>query len=240
VKGRLHPNGGSLQQPRRQAVSPRSKPRLTGWRLNLPALGLILVFAVIGYGGANVLSFERLKGRLDSLRGPSIDSMLGPISAWKDTPGVAGLARRLALNVVVAETPADITGVENALDDVLTASPTAADTWQTRVAYLQARGSTERVLASFRMSALTGSHEPFALVERAGFGLEHWSELPEAERRIIIRDVVQALGSGLLADGDDRYRAILAEKSKTERDGIRSTFIAAGLGRKDVLKALGL
>jgi hypothetical protein len=227
-------------------VSPRTKPRLAGWTLNLPALGFILVFAVTVYGGANVLGFERLKGQLDSLRGPSIDSMLRPVSAWKDTPGVAAPARRLALNVVVAETPADLAGVEKALDDVLTASPTAVDAWQARVGYLQARGAPmERVLVSFRMSALTGSHEAFAMVERASFGLEHWSELPEAERRIVIRDVqgtvlLPDLQYGRADDPDTRYRAILAEKSETERNDIRGTLIAAGLGRKDILKALGL
>src|SRR5262249_44612706 len=191
VKGRLHPNGGSLQQSRRPVVSPKTRPRRTGWTLNLPAFGFILIFAVTAYGGATILGFERLKGRLDSLRGPSIDSMLGSISAWKDSPAVAARARRLALDVVVAETPADLSGVEKALDDVVKESPTTVDAWQARVGYLQARGAPrERVVASFRMSALTGSHQGFAMVDRASFGLEHWSELPEAERRTVVRDLL--------------------------------------------------
>jgi hypothetical protein len=206
------------------------------------------VFAVTAYYGANIVAFERLNARLDSPRGPSIDTLLGPISAWKHTPGsawkhtpgIAARARRVALNVVLTETPADIAGVESALDDIVMESPASVDTWQARAAYQQARGAPiERSLASFRMSALTGSHEGYVMVERASFGLEHWSELPEVDRRIVMRDV---LGTVLLPElgRGTQYRAILVNKSEAERDEIRTTFTASGLGSKDILEALGL
>jgi hypothetical protein len=241
VEGSLHPKGGSLQQSRRRTVTPRSQSRhTTRWTLNLLALGCVLVFAITAYNGAAIVRFELLKARLDSLRGSSIDSMLQPILAWKNTPGVAVRARRLAFAVVVAETPADLSGVETALNDLVKEAPTAVDAWQARVDYLQARRAPmERVLASLRMSALTGSHEGFAMVERASFGLEHWSELPEADRGAIIRDV---LGTVLVAElgRGTRYRMVLAEKSELERQDIKATFIASGLGSKQILEALGL
>ena len=240
MEGRLHPKGGSLRQPRHPTVTPTSQSPRTRWTLNLPALGCILVFAITAYNGANIVRFELLKGRLDSLRGSSIDSMLRPITAWKNTLGVAVRARRLAFEVVVAETPADLSGVEKVLEDVVKESPMAVDAWQPRVGYLQARGAPrERVLASFRMSALTGSHEGFAMVDRASFGLEHWSELPEVDRRTIIRDVLDTVLVPEISPGT-RYRMVLAEKSEVERHDIKATFIASGLGSKQILEALGL
>jgi hypothetical protein len=238
VKAPFHPKGGSLKQglPR---IPPRTQPRPTGWTLNLSALGFLLAFAVTAYGGANILAFERLKGRLDSLRGPSIDSMLGPISAWQHTWGVAARARRLALDVVLAETPADITGLESAVDEVVKASPTSIDAWQGRAAYRRARGAPmESVLASFRMSALTGSHEGYWMTQRAIFGLEHWTELPEADRRIVIRDLLAT--ARLPEIGTDPYSQIVTQKSQAERDDIRAAATQSGLGTQGLLQALGM
>jgi hypothetical protein len=215
----------------------RTEPRATGRILNLPALGLLVVFAVAAYGGANIVAFERLPGWVRSAAWQPVDSLLAPILTWKNTTGVATQARTLVRDIVLVRTPGDTAAIENALREVAMASPTSVAAWQPLVSYQAARGiPMERVLVAFRMSVLTGSHEGYYMTQRAKFGLEYWSELPEVDRRIAIRDLV-----GSATDfGPDRYRNIVASKSQAERDEIRAAVMASGRDSKALLQALGL
>jgi hypothetical protein len=94
----------------------------------------------------------------------------------------------------------------------------------------------ERVLPGFRMSVLTGSHEGYYMSERVAFGLDYWTELPEEDRRTVIRDLVGSASEF----GPDRYRDIVAGKSQGERDEIRAAITASGRGSKALLQALGI
>jgi hypothetical protein len=93
----------------------------------------------------------------------------------------------------------------------------------------------EHVLAGFRMSVLTGSHEGYYMAQRAMFGLQHWSELPEEDRRTVIRDIVGSASEF----GPDRYRYIVAAKSQPEREEIRAAIIDTGRASEAMLQALG-
>jgi hypothetical protein len=222
----------------------RTEPRLTGRTVSLPALGLLVVFAVAAYGGANIIAFERLPGWVSSAPGQSVDRLSGPISTWKNTTGVATRARTFVRDIILAKTPGDTAAIENALDEVAKASPTSVAAWQAIVAYEAARSAPmERMLAAFRMSALTGSHEAYYMARRAIFGLEHWTDLTEADRGTVVRDL---LGSAELLwreefwISSDSYRKIIAGKSPAERDDIRAAVMASGRGTKGLLQALGL
>jgi hypothetical protein len=83
------------------------------------------------------------------------------------------------------------------------------------------------------MSALTGSHEGYYMAQRAKFGLQHWSELPDEDRRIVVRDLV----GSVTEFGFDRN--VLTGKSQMERDEIRAAVIASGRASKPLLQALG-
>ena len=214
--------------------------RSTGRTVSITALGFVLVFAITAYAGAHIVAFESLAVRFKNVRGQQIE-VLRPVSAWRNTDGVAKRARRLALDLVRAETPDDAAAIENAVDEVIKASPTSVASWQARVAYQQAHGTPiEDVLAAFRMSALTGSHEGLYMMQRAIFGLEHWSELPEADRRTVMRDVRATALNHDLGRRGERYRAILGQKSETERVDIRTALSAPGLATEEILQALGL
>ena len=212
----------------------RTEPRPTGRILNLPALGFLVVFAVVAYGGANIVAFERLPGWVRSSPGQPVDSLAGPISTWKNTTGVATRARTLVLDIILAKTPGDTAAIENALDEVAKASPASVTAWQARAALsASSRRSDGTCPSGFRMSVLTGSHEGYYMTQRVKFGLEYWSELPEVDRRTVIRDLV---GSATDAQfGPDRYRNIVAKKSQAERDDIRAAVMASGRGSKDAL-----
>jgi hypothetical protein len=145
------------------------------------------------------------------------------------------------LDLIVADTPHDNAAIEGALGEIAAASPTSTAAWLSLAETRKALGAPmESVLAAFRMSSLTGSHEGYFMMQRASFGLLHWSELTEEARRIAIRDIVSSVG--LVADyhPEGRYRKIIAGKSEIERDNIRAALLASGLATADVLRALGV
>jgi hypothetical protein len=197
----------------------RTERRQTGWTSSVSALGLLLVFAVTAYAGANMVAFYGW--------------VAGSVSAWKNTNGIATQARTLAFELALAR-PGDTAVIDDALDEIVKASPASVAAWQLRAAYQAAHGGPmERVLPGFRMSVLTGSHEGYYMAQRAKFGLEHWSELPEADRHTVIRDLV----GSVTEFGFDRN--IVAGKSLAERDEIRAAVIASGRASKALLQALG-
>jgi hypothetical protein len=226
----------------RASMPLKTTRRSTGRTLSITALGFVLVFAITAYAGAHIVAFEGLAARVNSLPGEQMHTALPPVSVWRNTDGVAKQARRLALDIVRAETPDDAAAIENAVDEVIKASPTSVAAWQARVVYQQAHDApTERMLPAFRMSALTGSHEGYYMMQRAIFGLEHWSELAEVDRRTVMRDLRStALHWDFDLRGGERYRAILGEKSEAERVDIRTALSASGLATEEILQALGL
>jgi hypothetical protein len=118
-------------------------------------------------------------------------------------------------------------------------SPTSTATWLALAEVRLARNDPkERMLAAFRMSALTGSHEGFFMMRRAVFGLEHWTDLPDPDRRIVVRDLLATVGPAHRFE--TRYRRVLAAKSEAERDDIRAALTASGLATKDALQLLGI
>jgi hypothetical protein len=209
-------------------------------RLSPAALGLFVVFGLAAYGGANILGFEALSDRVWFGSNQPKESALASVSGWTTTNSVATVARNLMLDIVMSETPQDLPAIEEAIEGLAVASPTSTAIWEGLAEIRKARGeSMESVLAAFRMSALTGSHEGYFMMQRAMFGLKHWNELPEQDRSTVARDMLLSIGP---ADGRPlaRYREILATKPAAERDSIRSALFASGLASSRVLEALGV
>jgi hypothetical protein len=233
----LSPEGGSVDKPSPDSIPPRTELHPIARALDLSVILLFVTFSIIAYHGVSIISYERLERRVDGLAGSSTESILGLVSGWKQTAGVATRARNLALEIILAEDPANGVAIEDALDEVVKASPTSTAAWQARAAYQRARGAPmERVLPGFHMSVLTGSHEGYYMAQRAMFGLEHWTELPEEDQRTVIRDLV---GSAM-EFGPDRYRYIVDGKTQAERDEIRAAIIASGHSSRALLQALGI
>jgi hypothetical protein len=199
----------------------------------------LVAFGVTAYGGAELVAVQ---GLTDRVRAGSTDEsrLLKPlVSSWEDVTGVATRARSLSLDLVLAETPDDNAAIENALNEMAETSPTSTATWLALAEVRLARNEPkERMLAAFRMSALTGSHEGFFMMRRAVFGLEHWTDLPDGDRRIVVRDLLATVEPAYRFEV--RYRGLLAAKSEAERDDIRAALTASGLATKDLLQSLGI
>src|SRR6266536_3941979 len=219
---------------------------MAGRNLNPSAVGLFVLFGVAVYGGAELVSFETVATPLIAdvaakRATQPIDSSMQPfVSTWADVTGVATRARRLSLQIVLTEAPQDTAALEQAMSQLAENSPTMVLAWLALAETRAARDAAmESVLAAFRMSALTGSHEGYMMMHRAIFGLEHWTELPEPDRRTVIRDVLATVSLWDLGREGRLYRNIMAAKSAAERDDIRTALIAAG-ATKTALQALGV
>jgi hypothetical protein len=202
------------------------------------------VFLVTAYVGANVIGFAQLEGRLSGEKAASAasanqHSVSEALASWKNTDGVAAQARSLSLDVVLVDTPGNKGAIDNALRELAAGSPTSVAAWQALATFRKISGAPiESVLAAFRMSALTGSHEGYFMRLRAMFGLEYWSELPERERQIAIQDLVKTVDERFV--GGDLYRAVLQNKTQTQREEIKAALMASGLPSQRVLQALAL
>jgi hypothetical protein len=216
----------------------------TGQIFRPSVLGLGLVFLVTAYVGTNIIGFGQLERRLSgekaaSAANPNQHSVAEALASWKNTDGVAARARSLTLDVILIDTPGNKGAIDNALGEVAAGSPTSVAAWQALATFRKISGAPmESVLAAFRMSAITGSHEGYYMKLRAMFGLEYWSELPEHERQIAIRDIVKTLNDTFV--GPDLYRGILQKKTQTQREEIKAALMASGLPGQRVLQALAL
>jgi hypothetical protein len=236
-----HPKGGSLDK---FAVALRGLLRITGSvaRLIRPGtIGLCLIFATTAYWGVEIVRFERLNdqvGRAEDASPEAADGLLESVAAWKDMPGVASRARGTALGIVLNH-PTSVAAVAHALFDVAEASPTSSAAWESLAEIEAVRGDDmDHVLDAFRMSALTGSHEGAVMKQRALFGLKHWTELPQQDRDVVVRDIAATAGVPQLSPQD--YRKIFEVKSDAEREQIRAALTAVGFDSKPFLKTLGL
>jgi hypothetical protein len=227
-----------MDHPSQSTTQGSVAPRI----LNLSAFVLLLLFAVAAYCGADILRFEALRNRIWlSPSDEPLARVLDSVSPWTNVSVVATPARSFMLDLIVADTPHDNAAIEGALGEIAAASPTSTAAWLSLAETRKALGAPmESVLAAFRMSSLTGSHEGFFMRQRANFGLLNWSALPEEARQIAIRDIVSSVGSAADYHPEGSYRKIIAGKSEVERDSIRAALLASGLATKDVLQALGM
>jgi len=217
---------------------------LVGRILSPSAFGLCLVFGVTAYVGAEFLTFDTFADQVQAiLAAPPTTSTASVIdqtalSRWANVSGTSGEARELLLAVTRAESPDDYRAIEQAISEAAAASPGWDSEWQALTEARLASGAPlDSVLAAFRMSDLTGSHEGPAMLQRAVFGLDHWTELPAADRRIVVRDLLATMSDKNL---ERRYRDLLAAKPEPLRDDIRATLAGSGLATPQSLQALGL
>jgi hypothetical protein len=214
-------------------------------QLNASAIVIALVCIVTAYSGVKLCVFLHGVGEtVAALDTPSeseaqlaTTAAMAFVARWKDVAGAADSARRLGLGVVKAEMPNDKAALETLLSNVVENSPTSDTIWQDIAEIRQARGrSVDAVLTAFRMSVLTGSHEGAGMIRRAIFGLEHWKDMPEPDRRTVVRDLLATISSDVKPQ--ERYRQILAAKPELERDAVRAAILESGIATRGALEAL--
>jgi hypothetical protein len=217
---------------------------VVGRILSPSAFGLCLVFGVTAYAGAEFLTFDthadQVQAMLAAPRTATTANVVdkSALSRWTSVSGTSGEARELLLAVIRTESPDDNGAIEQAISEAAEASPAWDSEWLALTeARLASGASFQSVLAAFRMSDLTGSHEGPAMIQRAVFGLDHWAQLPAVDRRIVVRDLLASMSDEHV---ERRYRDLLAAKPGPLRDDVRDALAASGLATPQSLQALGL
>jgi hypothetical protein len=202
------------------------------------------VFGVTAYVGAEFLSFETHADQVQAMlaappAAPTASVVdKSALSQWANVSGTSGEARELLLAVTRTESPDDYRAIERAISETAEASPAWDSEWLALTeARLASGASFQSVLAAFRMSDLTGSHEGPAMIQRAVFGLDHWAQLPAADRRTVVRDLLATMSDEHV---ERRYRDLLAAQPGSLRDDVRGALAASGLATPQVLQSLGL
>lgn len=205
-------------------------------------VGMCLLFGAASYAGTQLFAYERVSDLMAEKltadrRTASQNTDKSSLLQWTTSSGVSGYARALWLGIMRVETPENYNAIERALINTIEVSPTSAADWQ-ELAEIRAQNGAafDSVLAAFRMSHLTGSNMGGLMIRRAIFGLQHWTRMPPAERRIVVRDLLATVGP----KAGRRYQDILGQKSFGERDDIRAALAASGLASLPVLQSLGL
>jgi hypothetical protein len=209
--------------------------------LSPTAAVIALAGLIAAYSGAELVLFSQDFNRVAEFDFSSEASCQVPtcglatrsfVENWKDTPGVGDMARTLSLSLARAQSPENPVAVEAAGSEIVGHSPTWAAAWQDLAEARMANGAEmQSVLAAFHMSDITGSHYVSTMVRRAVFGLEHWADLPDVERQIVVRDVARTAGD---PNVKPRYRTILEQKPESERDEIRLALTKSGLDLPEV------
>ena len=102
--------------------------------------------------------------------------------------------------------------------------------------------STEDVLASLRLSMLTGPNEAYIMVKRGVFGVSLWESLSPDLKSRVTNDLAPMLFPRSPAEGAESGKlvALLSTKPEPVRQEIREALLATGLSPKEIERGLGL
>jgi hypothetical protein len=93
------------------------------------------------------------------------------------------------------------------------------------------------VLASLKLSMLTGPNEGYIMVERGFFGVSLWESLsPDLKRRVAIDLAAEELTG---YEKTQKFRAVLSAKPPSVRSEVRDALLETGLSPKKIEQRLG-
>jgi hypothetical protein len=159
------------------------------------------------------------------------------VNTWGAVPGVASKALQVGLTDEV--NPSDMMVAyrrREILSEMLSIKPLSSMDWLSLSAMrLVTDQSTEDVLASLKLSMLTGPNEAYIMVKRGVFGVSLWEQLSPDLKSRVAYDLAPILFPRTPAQGAEsgKLRALLSAKSEPVRKEIRETLLATGLSPKD-------
>ena len=99
----------------------------------------------------------------------------------------------------------------------------------------------EDVLASLKLSMLTGPNEGYVMAERGVFGVSLWESLSPDLKSRVARDLVLALFPRNRIEGEasGKLRAVLSAKPERVRKELREALLTTGLSPEKIEQKLG-
>ena len=156
------------------------------------------------------------------------------IDTWTAVPEVASAALREKLKeeINIAD-PKAANGRGETFSSILSIGPSSSLGWLS-LSGLQwvTHQPQDRVLASFRLSTLTGPNEGYAMGERGVFGVSLWESLSPDLKRGVVSDLAGA-------EMNQKFRTVLSAQPVGVRNELREALLATGLSPKEIEARLG-
>jgi len=185
------------------------------------------------FQGARVTAFAIADMRLDASQ-----DRAAQLAGWRNTLGVANLARDPGRFVLKLQDTDQFSRREQALADYLAVRPMTAAAWLEMAQLRYTMGQpAARSIEAFSLAQLTAPYEGNVMAGRALLGPLLWDNLADEDKRRTVRDLALAPFS---PPDYFRAQALLRAKPKPIREEIRNGVLALDSRPEDRLDMLGL
>jgi len=158
------------------------------------------------------------------------------IHKWSAVPGIASAALQSGLTEQIDPSdPKAANSRREALSAILSIKPLSSMDWLSLsgMQFLTDQ-PMDQVLASLRVSRLTGPNEGYVMAKRGVFGASIWEDLsPDLKRHAAMDLAVEEMPDV------GRFRTVLSTKSEVVRNELRAAILATRLSPKEVEQRLG-
>jgi hypothetical protein len=205
---------------------------------------LLTAIALIAMSGLSVAQGWRIVHfSLATMNIDSSEKRAEITNAWRAVPGLASIALQADLTDEINPSDMMVAYRRRAiLSELLSIRPLSSMDWFSLSGMQLATDQPMKdVLASLKLSMLTGPNEASVMTKRGVFGVSLWESLaPELKSRVAY-DLSPTLFPRSPAEGAEHgeLRAALSAKPEHVRKEIREALLATGLSPKEIEQRLG-
>ena len=217
------------------------QPRWWQMRASIRLLTAIALIAISGFSVAQGWRIVRFS--LATMNIDSSEKRAEIVNTWRTTPSVASKALQAGLTDEI--NPADTMLAyrrREVLSEILLIKPLSSMDWFSLSGMQLATDQPMKdVLASLKLSMLTGPNEASVMTKRGVFGVSLWESLSPDLKSRVAYDLSPTLFPHSPAEGAEggKLRAALSAKPEHVRKEIREALLATGLSPKEIEQRLG-
>ena len=208
------------------------------------SIRLLTAIALIAMSGLSVAQGWRIVHfSLATMNIDSSEKRAEITNTWRAVPGLASIALQADLTDEI--NPSDMMAAYRRREILSATSFDQAivfvDWFSLSGMQLVTNQSMEDVLASLKLSMLTGPNEGYVMTKRGVFGVSLWESLSPDLKSRVAYDLGPTLFPRSPAEGAEsgKLRAVLSAKPEHVRKEIREALLATGLSPKEIEQGLG-
>ena len=208
------------------------------------SIRLLTAIALIAMSGLSVAQGWRIVHfSLATMNIDSSEKRAEITNTWRAVPGLASIALQADLTDEINPSDMMVAYRRRAiLSELLSIRPLSSMDWFSLSGMqLVTDQSMEDVLASLKLSMLTGPNEAYVMTKRGVFGVSLWESLSPDLKSRVAYDLGPTLFPHSPAEGaeEGKLRAALSAKPEHVRKEIREALLATGLSPKEIEQRLG-
>jgi hypothetical protein len=205
---------------------------------------LLTAIALIAMSGLSVAQGWRIVHfSLATMNIDSSEKRAEITNAWRAVPGLASIALQADLTDEINPSDMMVAYRRRAiLSELLSIRPLSSMDWFSLSGMQLATDQPMKdVLASLKLSMLTGPNEASVMTKRGVFGVSLWESLSPDLKSRVAYDLGPTLFPHSPAEGAEggKLRAALSAKPEHVRKEIREALLATGLSPKEIEQRLG-